>query len=144
MESYARWQPVPDVTTPCAEIVLYADPGATTVRLRFSLVRDAAPRDLVLGFGRDVVACTSYEEFAHPWQLATGDGAVPRLAEPWAGYAFPLLLVQPSRWLASFSDYQLDDERRSAAAHYRLVSLDNTVDVLTTGRVTAEWVAAAS
>jgi hypothetical protein len=104
-------------------------------------VRGGGERDLRVRFGRDVVACMSHREFAHPWQ-AYGDAAeVPRLAGPWAAYAYPLLLVGNSRWLASFGDGQIPDFERALVRHFRFVSLGNTVDVLTTGDASAEWAA---
>ena len=143
MEAYSRWQPVPGVATPCSDIELHVADEATVARLRFSRVKGASPRDLLVRFERGVVGCMSHEEFAHPEQADAQAGEVPCLGGPWSAYAFPLLRVHASRWLASFSDGQLLDERRAAASHYRLVSLDNTVDVLTTGAVAAEWVPAA-
>jgi hypothetical protein len=139
-ETYFRWEPVPDVSAPCADIVLHADPGDVTVRLRFSQMRDAAPRDLLVRFGREVAACMSHDEFLHPWQADETAGEVPRLGGAWGRYAHPLLLVHGSRWLASFSDGQLVDYQHLTLTHYRFVSLDNTVDVLATGDATAEWV----
>jgi hypothetical protein len=139
-ETYTRWSPVPDVTAPCADIVLHAEPGDVTARLRFSLVRDAAPRDLLLRFGREVAACASHDEFLHPWQADETAGEVPRLAGDWVGYAYPLLRVHDSRWLASFGEGQLVDYQHVTLTHYRLVSMDNTVDVLTAGEPSAEWV----
>lgn len=141
-ETYSRWEPVAGVAAPCAGIVLHADPADTRVLLRFSQVRDAPGRDLLVRFGRDVLACTSHDEFVHPWQADGATGEVPRLPPPWDRYAFPLLLVDGSHWLASFADSQILDEHRALARHFRFVSLDNTVDVLTIGDAEAEWVPA--
>jgi hypothetical protein len=142
-ETYLRWTPVPDVVAPCAYIVLCTDPVDHTVRLCFSAVRDAPPREVVIRFGRDVMACMSHEEFAHPWHMDDSTGEVPRIGGRWGKYTFPLLEVRDSVWLATFSDSQIEDERRAVARHFRFVSLDNTVDVLTNGDATAEWVPAA-
>jgi hypothetical protein len=140
-EQYTRWEPVAGVEVPCFDVVLHADPVDLTVLLRFSAVTSVLEHDLLIHFGRDVVACMSHDEFVHPWQ-AYGDVApVPRLAGKWAPYAYPLLLVSDSRWLASFSDSQILDNERAAARHFRFVSFDNTVDVLTVGDAVAEWVA---
>lgn len=138
METYDRWEPVSGVDMPAAEIVLHVDP-AVSLRLRFSFLTDAPPRDLVLAFRGHVVACMSFEEFAHPWQVYDSTGPVPRLEGPWASYAFPLLRVRDSIWLASFADSQVLEEDRRLLTHYRFVSLDNTVDVLASGDVLAEW-----
>ena len=142
MESYTKWEPVAGVVSPCGYIVLHADPLAHTVLLRFSTLRDAPPRDLLLRFGRQVVACMSHDEFVHPWQAHAPISEVPRLDGWWAPYAFPLLKVRQSRWLASFADTQILEQQREELTHYRFVSLDNTVDLLASGAVTAEWVPA--
>src|SRR5687768_6032595 len=139
-ETYTRWDAVSGIVMPCADIVLHADPVDLTVRLRFSGVRDGGDRDLLIRFGRDVVACMSHDEFVHPWQAYVPAGDVPRLEGRWSAYAFPLLVVSGSRWLASFGDGQILDEQRAAIRHFRFVSLDNTVDVLTAEPASAEWI----
>jgi hypothetical protein len=141
-ETYARWDAVPGIGMPCADIVLHADPTDLTVRLRFSGMRDGGGRDLLIRFGHEAIACTSHDEFVHPWHADTAAGDVPRLDGQWSAYAFPLLRVSGSRWLASFGDGQILDEQRAAIRHFRFVSLDNTVDVLTAGDPSAEWIPA--
>jgi hypothetical protein len=143
IETYVRWQPVFDVDSPCAHIVLCTNADDLSIRLCFSAVQGAAPRDLLLRFGSDVLASMSHDEFVHPWNAGDPAGDVPRLGHAWPGFAFPLLEVQDSRWLASFSDSQISDDQRVAARHLRFVSLDNTVDVLTLGEIGAAWVAPA-
>jgi hypothetical protein len=138
-ESVSRWHPVSDVESPCGDIVLHAEPGAVTARLTFSTVRDRPPRDVLVRFGR-VLACASHEEFAHPWNTLNPAEPWPRLEGEWATYAYPLLEVHNSQWLASFSDSQVLDPERAAARHYRFVSLDNIVDVLTLEEAQAAWV----
>ena len=62
----------------------------------------------------------------------------------WDSYAFPLLEVRDSQWLASFTDVQTIGLARKITRHFRFVSLDNVVDLLMygDGAVTAEWVVA--
>ncbi len=136
MESYARWEIVADIDFPCASIVLHADSDELTVLMRFSAVRGAPKLDLLLEFEPQVLACMSHEELVYPYmgherpKVPTLDGV----------YTFPLLHVRESRWVASFPDSQLLDHQRADANHYRMFSLDNIVDVLTEGQVTAKWV----
>ncbi|HEU4630108.1 MAG TPA: hypothetical protein VFS08_10175, partial [Gemmatimonadaceae bacterium] len=139
-ETYTRFQPVDGVAAPCAAAVLHGKPAAVTVRLVFSDVRGNPGRDLLVHFGREVVACMSHDAFVHPWQVDNATGEVPCLDAPWAQYAFPLLLVEGSHWLASFSDSQVGDGERAVARHFRFVSLANIVDVLALGDVEAEWI----
>ena len=137
-ETYARWEPVAGITSPCLEAILHADPADVTVSLTFSVME--GHRDMRVRFGWDVIACMSHAEFAHPWQAYTDVGEVPRLAEKWARYAYPLLLVSGSHWLASFRENELIDYDYAAIRHFRFYSLGNTVDVLTVGDPSAEWV----
>ena len=140
-ETYIPFMPVADVVGPCAHAVLCTEPGDCTVRLSFSNVRGAPARDLLVRFD-SVMACMSHAEFSHPWE-AMSIAEIPRLAERWNGYAFPMLEVMDSHWLASFTDTQAIGLARGAVRHFRFVSLDNIVDVLMYGGgvVTAEWVA---
>jgi hypothetical protein len=141
-ETYIRFTPVADVAAPCAYIVLRTEPGCHTVRLSFSNMRGEPPRDLVLHFD-SVMACMSHTKFAHPWE-AMRIAELPRLEGRWNGYAFPLLEVRNSQWLASFGDFQSMGLERKIVRHFRFVSLDNIVDLLMYGDgvVTAEWVVA--
>jgi hypothetical protein len=139
-ETYTRFEPIVDIAAPCAAIVLHADPAALTVRLIFSDVRGSTGHDVLVRFGREVVACMSHDEFVHPWQVDLAAAEVPCLGGAWTQYAFPLLLVEGSHWLASFSDSQIAEGERAVARHFRFVSLDNIVDVLTLGDAEAEWV----
>lgn len=140
METYLRFTPVPNLDAACGHITLCIGPEEQIVRLGFSAVRGAPPRDLVVRFDSGVMASMSHEEFVHPWQEAANIGEVPRLAGTWAGYSFPLLEVRNSQWLRSFSDGQIFGWQREAARHFRFVSLGQIVDVLTAGDVGAEWV----
>jgi hypothetical protein len=142
-ESLITWEPVAGVASPCASVVLHADTAHFTVRLCFSEMTESSGRDLLVVFGGRVLACMSHEEFTHPWNTGRAEEMWPRLGGAWATYAFPLLKVQRSLWLASFSDSQVLDPERATAHHYRFISLDNIVDVLTTTEPTAEWVAPA-
>jgi hypothetical protein len=144
METYLRFTPAVNLDAPCAFIAMSTGPEEHTVRLGFSAIRDAPPRDLIVRFGSRVMASMSHEEFVHPWQAAPNKAEVPRLDGKWTGFAFPLLEVRNSQWLASFSDSEIFGWRREAARHFRFVSLGDTVDVLTSGDVTAEWVTVAT
>lgn len=137
MERYERWDIVPEVLTPCAQVDIRYD-REHSARLRFGLMRDNPDRDLLITFDH-VFALMSHEEFAHPWNKVT-DGDVPRLTGKWQQYSYPLLIVHDSRWLASFTDSQILDFQREQARHYRLCSLDNTVDFLVAGSTKADWV----
>ena len=135
METFTRWEPVRGIDRPCSEVLIQMSPAATLARLRF-----AEQDDLVLDLGLRVPAFMSHEEFVHPWAGEDADVPLPKLSDRWARYSYPLLEVHQSRWLASFTDSQIMDWERAAAKHYRLISLDNTVDLLVIGPVVASWV----
>lgn len=139
-ETYIPFTPVAGVVAPCAYAVLCTEPGDYTVRLSFSNVIGAPAQDLLVRFD-SVMACMSHAEFSHPWE-AMSKAELPRLEGRWDGYAFPLLEVKDSDWLASFTDCQTIGLARDVVRHFRFVSLDNVVDVLMygDGAVTAEWI----
>lgn len=137
MEHYTRWEPVSGIVAPFLSVDIRTGPEAFTVRGVGYGGPDTPARDLDLTFAPNVLAFTSYDEFAHPWQGSEA-GPVPKLAAPWAKYAFPLLVVHDSPWFRA----TVDDETQPRAwyTHYRIVSLDHTVDLITSGAVHAEWV----
>ena len=134
MESYSCWELIDGIDRPflAAEI-------ETSAGVRIQLAGYSGGRDLMLDFGPHVFAFMSHDEFLHPWNDDSHHGSVPKLGEAWARYAFPLLRVHDSRWVASFGDSQLLWGDRETVTHYRIVSLDHTVDVLTSGMVSAAW-----
>ena len=137
MEQFTKWEPLSGVSTWCFEINFRTDrTGDFEVMLRFANTKEPGLPSLHLNFGPNVLAFTSYEEFVHPW-VSNEVGPIPRLPEPYLNWPFPLLIVHDSLWFASV----VDDEiyKRSAFTHYRLVSLDNIVDVVSSGEVTARW-----
>lgn len=120
---------------PCVDLEVRVDAAGFVLRLQFGW-GGAPPAELVLTFAPDVLAYTSYDEYAHPWNRAPG-APVPRLPAPWAQYAYPLLVVADSPWAS-------DTVARAAQppewlTHYRVVSLGHTLDVLTSGQVRAAW-----
>lgn len=141
MESYSQWETVPAVVAPFGDIILHTDRAAFTVLLRSSGLGQGPSRDLLVQCGENVIACMSHDEFAHPWNGSDEIRQVPKLEGEWARFAYPLLKVKDSEWLATFSSSQILDDQRSATTHLRFVSLDNTVDLLFVGKASAEWVA---
>src|SRR6185503_18104347 len=90
-------------------------------------------RDLRISFGR-IPAYAVHEEFVHPWE----SDVPPRLKTKWEHYYFPLLRVGNSKWLASFSESHL--VAWPDCTHYRLLTLDQIVDVLCNRAPTVNWV----
>ncbi len=86
---------------------------------------------------RQIHALTIHEEFAHP--LEDGDAELPQIPPDKGGY--PLLVVENSEWLRSFSDSRLrgGDPR---PVHYLFLSMSVFVDVCSFIPPIVEWVEA--
>jgi hypothetical protein len=119
---------------PCASVVVHEDRGELELRAIFSEIVRGHGQDLCLRFGR-VVAVASFEEIAHPWD--DDDVDVPRLSGDWRHYTYPILRVENSEWMALVRD-ALPAEPE-VLAHFRVVTLDKTVDVLAERRPAHAW-----
>ena len=104
-----------------------------TVTLVFSEIADGGDSDLRIDFGR-VPAYSVYEELLHPWEPSEPG---PRLAGRWEGYIYPLLQVKNSKWMASLPNLSMNDPD---CIHYRLLTLDQIVDVLCGKPPGVSWV----
>jgi hypothetical protein len=135
-EQLIEWHPTSGLDAPAGAVDVTETDGQLTLILRFSSVVNGLPRDLRLHFGR-VVAFSSHEEFAHPWLDA--QTPQPRLSGAWSKYTFPCIEVLQSSWQHSFGESRLFG--RGQVRHFQVVSLDKTVDILTTGPVHASWLA---
>jgi hypothetical protein len=107
-----------------------------SVTLIFSEITGGLNKDLRIDFGR-VPAYMVHEEFVHPWNVAE-TGPLPKLEGKWDGWSFPLLIVKNSYWLGSFSDTRLVNYPN--CIHYRLLTMEQTVDVLCNWKVNVSWV----
>lgn len=133
-DAIKRWEPVDGIDSPCAEVDFVTSGQWLILVLRFSLVIGDCTRDLRLQceWG-DVVGFTSWQELAHLCREPAFEGA-PKLGDPWADYAFPVLELCESGWL---TDVQCPPY--SNLRHFRIITLDHTVDLLTTSEPHAEW-----
>lgn len=136
VEGYKKWEPVKGVTTPAARASVEENHGGLGVTLFFSEIVDGIGSDLYINFGR-VPAYTVHEEFVHPWNVHHTE-APPLLDGEWGRYCYPLLIVKDSVWLDSFSDGRLISY--PDCIHYRLITLDQTADVLCNRTPEAAWV----
>lgn len=109
------------------------------MRLEFSKVIGGSESDLLLRFPwGSVVGFTSWQEFAHPWNNERVLEKLPKLDGEWANHSFPMLEVCNSNLFAGFGEGQ-----RAAypeVRHFRIVTLDHTVDILAAAEPGAEWV----
>lgn len=136
IEHYDKWQPEAAVHSPAARAVIKEDHSGLVVTLIFSEVVGGLNSDLRIAFGR-VPTYAAYEEFVHPWN-SYETKPPPKLDGQWQSYCFPLLIVRNSVWLDSFSESQLINYPESI--HYRLVTLDQIVDVLCNKAPEVAWI----
>ena len=140
IEHYDKWQPEAAVHSPAARAVVKEDHSGLVVTLIFSEVVGGPNSDLRIAFGR-VPAYATYEEFVHPWNTYETKPP-PKLSGRWESYCFPLLIVRNSIWLDSFSESQLINYPE--CIHYRLVTLDQIVDVLCNKAPEVSWIDSSS
>ena len=138
-DQHEKWEPIEGVTTPAACALIVEDHDGLTITLVFSELVDGLDADLRIKFGR-VPAYAVYEEFVHPW-IESGGPPIPKLEGKWKDFSYPILFVRNSTWQSSFSDFQLINWPEPV--HYRLVTLDQTVDVLCNRSPEVMWVRAA-
>ena len=132
IERHEKWQPVEGIATTAARAVVAEDHEGLVVTMIFSEVVDGSDSDLRIRFGR-VPGYTIYEEFVHPW-----DG--PQTESPMVSdgrFVYPLLVIHDSEWLRSLSDRLIN---YPGCVHYRLLTLDEIVDVLSNKQPEATWV----
>ncbi|HKV33564.1 MAG TPA: hypothetical protein VJP89_04570 [Pyrinomonadaceae bacterium] len=132
-EKQEKWEPVDGIVTPAASALVAEDKDGLTITLLFSQIVDGSDSDLCIKFGR-VLAYSVYEEFAHPWETLE---SVPRLPGRWGIYFYPLLRINESRWIASLPDLQAI---HPGVSHYRLLTLDQIIDVLCSKPPEVSWI----
>jgi hypothetical protein len=132
-ERQEKWEPVEGIEAPAARAVIQEDVGGFVVTLKFSEIVDGLQQDLRISFGRPF-AYSVYEEVVHPWETVD---AGPRLAGQWERYIYPLLQIKDSRWVHSLPTLLFV---HPDSVHYRLLTLDQIVDVLCSKPPEVSWV----
>ena|SRR5438270_7525236 len=138
VERHEKWEPVEGIVTAAARAVVREDHEGLVVTMMFSEIGDDGPdSDLRIKFGH-VPAYTVYEEFVHPWDSPQPES--PMIGEGSKRCVFPLLLIHDSEWVRSLSDRLIGFPD---SVHYRLLTLDQIVDVLCNKQPVVNWVKAA-
>ena len=138
MEAYKRWEAVQGIEWPCAGVEISNATDALAMRLEFSKVVGGGERDLLLALPWGyVVGFASWQEFAHPWNNEAILEKLPKVGGKWANHSFPLLEVFNSNLIAGFGGQRASYPE---VRHFRIVTLDHTVDILATAEPAAEWV----
>lgn len=139
VERHEKWEPVEGIVTAAARAVVTEDHEGLVVTMMFSEIADDGPdSNLRIEFGR-VAAYTVYEEFVHPWDSPETES--PMIGEGSRRCVFPLLLIHDSEWTRSLSDRLLGFPN---CVHYRLLTLDEIVDVLSNKQPEVTWVKGAN
>lgn len=139
VERHEKWEPVEGIVTAAARAVVTEDHEGLVVTMMFSEIADDGPdSNLRIKFGR-VAAYTVYEEFVHPWDSPETES--PMIGEGSRRCVFPLLVIHDSEWVRSLSDRL---HGFPGSIHYRLLTLDQLVDVLSSKQPEVTWVKAAS
>jgi hypothetical protein len=136
-----RWEPtiaIPE--TPCADFMIESyETGVLNLTLRYSWIKGNSA-DLLLTFQETRAIRTFWD--------GDGDGSQSDLESPRcadAQWIWPLLEIEHSRWLSSgnFTASIAIAEATSQLPwrHYRVLTLERSIDVLARGAILAEWVA---
>ncbi|MFC3702981.1 hypothetical protein ACFOND_15210 [Reinekea marina] len=78
----------------------------------------------------DVVAFQVLEEFCHPNMDRKRGDPVPPFSNEAKKIYYPMLRIENSIWIDSFSENRLRDHRRESAMHYKLLSYSNVIDFI--------------
>ncbi len=140
-----RWEPTTAIPeTPCADFTLESfETGVLKLTLRFSWIKGNSS-DLILTFS-EVQAIRTF------WD-GDGYGSQTYLEPPYcsgsfSGYIWPLLEIEQSRWLNS-GDFAVSIAIAEAHSqlpwrHYRVLTLERSLDILARGTILSEWIAPA-
>lgn len=138
VERHEKWEPVEGIATPAARALIEEDHEGLVVTLVFSEIVDGDGSDLRIKFGR-VAGYTVYEEFVHPWDNPQTE--FPMIGDESGRFVYPLLLIHDSQWMRSLSGRLVDFPN---CVHYRLLTLDEIVDVLSNKEPEVTWIRAKS
>ena len=137
-ERCVKWEPVPDINYPCADISFGFDQTSTLwVIMHFSRVKSLLPRDLKLQFKKPL---------AFRWEDESCSTLIlPKLApkcleSKWMQWNFPLLHIENSSWLKQYKNNQpvLSQEH----VHLVLIAMNDCVELIALPHVEANWIEA--
>jgi len=142
-DEHMRWEPVAGVDSPCADISFSWRNGEFKVVLHFSHVRYSPIPDLELAF-RSVAAVRYYDEF-HGSIVGERIVAPPHCrSDRWSRWVYPMLRVNESTWLKTFSGLPGFDPRLPGELyeHYHFVSMNDLLEIVAMPNPVATWLRA--
>jgi hypothetical protein len=128
-QSFQPWIEDPKITEPFGGVsVACLENGATTLLFShsFDFLRVTFPQ---------IHAMAVHEEFAHP-HMDDRQSQLPKL--PKGRGSYPLLVVNDSDWIKSFSDLRRNIHGE-IPVHYQFITMGNYVDVLSYLPPSSEW-----
>ena len=132
IERHEKWEPIGGIATPAARAVVEENRDGLIVIMIFTEIINGGDSDLRISFGR-VAGYSVYEEFVHPWDSPQTES--PMISD--GRFVYPLLLIHDSEWMRSLSGRLLGFAN---CVHYRLLTLDQIVDVLCNKQPEVSWV----
>jgi hypothetical protein len=103
--------------------------------MHFSRVKEGRKDDLELRFSG--LTAMRWADECYGSITDTKKAPFPKTPEGrWAGWTYPLLIVNNSTWLANYQELPVAKGRR----HFYLVSMNDLVDVLALPNVEAKWI----
>ena len=143
MSTARKWQEVADISKPCADISTTCSSDGDSrlvLRMHFARVVDGIAQDLLLSFETPLTLRWEEESIG----LLETPAELPRLDRGKHGaYAFPVLRVERSALAAKYAARQFaaDDPNAERVVHFLLLSLNDTVEVVSLGEPMVKWVA---
>jgi hypothetical protein len=142
IQKAVRWQPLSGIPeTPCADFALESyETGILKATLRYSWIT-GNDKDLMLELS-EVLSIRTF------WD-GDGDGLIddpPRCAGADSRFIWPLLKIEHSKWLYGgnfdVSIHIAESLGKEPWQHYRVLTLERSLDIIARGTVHGKWVAA--
>lgn len=127
------------IRVPCADITVAAsDRRLVEVRMYFSRVRDAGPKDLVLTFDHVIAFHWHDEMFGSIFVPRPPLPKIPEASEPmFNDWTYPILEIEGSPWVEQC--LQVRQQTKPPLRHYLFVAMNDLVDVLAPAPVDVAW-----
>ena len=144
IEKAVKWLPQPEIEFPCADISYEWNSSASgefMATMHFSRMVVGHDNDLQIAFGSPLAVKWEDESFS-----CTGVPAqLPECSRGNIRFPFPTLVIENSNWATSYADnkYAADDPERTGVVHYLMVSLNDTLHVLSESKPKSSWVSPA-
>jgi hypothetical protein len=138
-----RWEPILGIPeTPAYDFAVESSgAGRLALTLKYSLIAGNDARDMRLVFG-EVLAFRTHWDGDKP--VVGGIADPPKCCEgPCEGFAWPLLTIENSDWLASgdfaVSRHLASDLGQEQWSQFSVITLERGVDIIARGLISTAW-----